>query len=892
MGNIGYNERAWAIDVISAINLACAHRYPHISRAGGEESLAIRKSRTLFPDVTLYADRNATLVRHGWELKMPDTPIDDPALVANATEKARSLNTDSFLLWNVTDAALYVRKDDGFVIHKQWPSLSITTRADVKRKENIWRARLNEILADIDVMFEKGEVVGRSLDKEFTSDLLAHLIEIYTGPAADEIRRAAGRSRKIENGINTWWFADSEFSEADAPEVDYLWLARQTVTCWMARFLFSHTMKAVTPVADAIDHVATPEEALRIFEDIQTHTHRIPLFNNGVADTLIGEETWDGLLQLNTFLSSLKFQNIDQAIIADIQKGSADMAARRSRGQYGTPDRLAEFLVRLAVEERHEDVLDPCSGSGAIARATVDCKLEWGMDPASAAATTWAFDKHESQVWLSRMAMSSATTPYVEGRIARRDVFDIATLPGSAIAPGSRPRSIVSNLPFVRADRIAPEVKEHLDARFPDRPGRADLYAYILMHLAECLDEKGSLGVILSNAWSASQSGRELIAALERRGLYLNVVVRSGAGRWFRESDITTHLVIFTRTPEAPVTFATTMRDIHDLASADIARITRKILVGHRDRTGEVDLHAYDRQTFMDLLDLGLSPSAMFADLSWLGRMEPFTTPSARILDINRGERWGSNEFFYPRDSTSIEREYLRPVVRSSKSITGFDACPDGCAFVCTDSEAELESRSAQGALAHIRRFAEHRNNKGIPLSRVLRKKTDLPWYAAPEHGSAEFVISINPDRRLFVARMAQRCIVDQRLIRIERSGGHDPDLVHALLNSSFCLFQYEALGFPRALGALDLTPTTLCNSLRLPDPDLLDAAQTRSITEAFERLKARGVRDLEQDLADHTRRAFEHTVAKAFGFEDILPAILSSLQNFYAARKNTSRNS
>ncbi len=64
----GYNERAWAIDVISEINSYAATRSRAIVRAGGEYTVS-GQSGSLFPDVLLFGDSSGSLVQQGWELK-------------------------------------------------------------------------------------------------------------------------------------------------------------------------------------------------------------------------------------------------------------------------------------------------------------------------------------------------------------------------------------------------------------------------------------------------------------------------------------------------------------------------------------------------------------------------------------------------------------------------------------------------------------------------------------------------------------------------------------------------------------------------------------------------------------------------------------------------------
>lgn len=102
-----YNERAWAIDLISHINGFLSGANLSIKRASGENTLKTGQG-LFFPDVLLYEDQSSGKVLQGWELKMPDTPIDNYELIDNAKKKAHALGLNSFVVWNVSTAILYI----------------------------------------------------------------------------------------------------------------------------------------------------------------------------------------------------------------------------------------------------------------------------------------------------------------------------------------------------------------------------------------------------------------------------------------------------------------------------------------------------------------------------------------------------------------------------------------------------------------------------------------------------------------------------------------------------------------------------------------------------------------------------------------------------------------
>ncbi len=81
-----YNERSWAIDLIGHLKQLAIRHNRSIQDAGGEQTISA-EGGSLFPDVLLFGDRATARILQGWELKMPDTGIDDPEFRENAERK-------------------------------------------------------------------------------------------------------------------------------------------------------------------------------------------------------------------------------------------------------------------------------------------------------------------------------------------------------------------------------------------------------------------------------------------------------------------------------------------------------------------------------------------------------------------------------------------------------------------------------------------------------------------------------------------------------------------------------------------------------------------------------------------------------------------------------------
>lgn len=64
MMNVTYNERSWAIDVISSIEVYLSNRRWHFKGAGGENTIR-NENTNLFPDILLFEDSAKNIIVQG-----------------------------------------------------------------------------------------------------------------------------------------------------------------------------------------------------------------------------------------------------------------------------------------------------------------------------------------------------------------------------------------------------------------------------------------------------------------------------------------------------------------------------------------------------------------------------------------------------------------------------------------------------------------------------------------------------------------------------------------------------------------------------------------------------------------------------------------------------------
>lgn len=899
---LGYNERAWAIDVISEINRYCQTRRRAISHAGGEYGLEGRGNR-LYPDVILFGNHSRSVIHQGWELKLPDTSINDPALLKNAEEKARRLGLSSFLVWNARDALLYLKDPaDRFTPHTAWPTnVCITQRGDVSRQRDAWVAQLHAIIDQLNALLDQGTMRSAPPEDILNERLFVDLLDTHSIALAAALKAAQQRDVTFADELAVWWQANEiEFPHQRAEDA----LAQVALIQWINRLLFAHHLKRFNRAADVVDAIVpgTPiDHAVTIFETLTQRCDFSHVFRPTLGQRHLDPATWDALTHLNKLLKDFSLGEIEQDSLQNVIDCALSYARKKLAGQYSTPTPLADLLVRLTLKDRTQPVIDPCCGSGTLARAAYRLKRSVGLEVRDALATTWASDKFAIPLQLCSIGLSD---PLGMGEVIQVFQQDALTLtPGRGIvftephAGQSVTRelptmhAVVSNLPFVRFEdqkALNPWIAQSgvsLDKR-------SDLYAYLTLKLKDLLAPQGRMGLISSNAWLGTQWGAEFKKLL-LKNFVIRQVILCAQGRWFQNAEVVaTALILEKREHPAQdderIEFltTTTLIDTWQDATGGIDTLARLMRTPGATGPG-FTRQSYTRSAVDTLTAKGIGWNALFADWSWFPALAPHLVTVSSRFSVARGARRGWDEMFYPSPGQGIEPPYLQPVLKSARDIRGLIADADASAFCCSNSPDKLEALGHHGALGWIQHFSKRTNEKGKPLPEVLEQK-DLAWFEMSPHELADLVISMNPDHRLCVHRLATRSFVNQRLIRLSARADTFTDiaLCHALMNSSVAMLLIESVGFGRGLGALDLNARKISEHLHMLNPDSLTPTQRARILAAFQPLLTRDVCNLNDELTQPDRVAFDATVLESYGLGALQTPIRDTLLTLFHIRQ------
>lgn len=873
-----YNERSWAIDLIGHLKHLAAQTNRSIKDAGGEQTIRT-EGGSLFPDVLLFGDRVTARILQGWELKMPDTDIYDAELRENAEAKARALGLESFLLWNVSHAHLYVQNPDGGEFERlhAWADLSdITTRVAVVQNRGRWEALAAEIFSHLNDMFDRGTLRGRQFIDAYRSGGVTALIMENAGQVEEALNSAANQDALLRAEMTLWWDRyRAEYAGGSMVQV----LAKAVISNWIGKILFGQILREKDARAQRVEAISddmTPDKALNLFRELSEDCNFWTIFSNSLALSAIPESVWNQLKQFNHLLSDLRVGSVDQAQLSTVLEATVEVAVRKLRGQYTTPIELARLLVCLCVRNIEEDrLLDPCCGSGTIVRAALEQKLGVGVPADQAAEAIFAGDQDPQAIQIATFALANPNLMHIPLRIFQRDAFDLT--PDTVIELRNPTNgdlftetlgsfeAITSNLPFVAQEgrRRYGNALERVVATMGEEgerfTRRADISAYLPFALYPLLADGGRLGIIITNAWLGTDWGDAFYNLLSRY-YDLKSVITSGAGRWFQNSEVVTNILILEKKTSGVlhgnVNYVVLTRPLEELADDEATKIAAAQIELGQTQNDTMTIRSVSLADLTRYRQLGLGGNAQFVNCDWV--LDLPLAPLKDLFTIRRGERRGMNALFYPRAGHGIEAEYIKPLAKSPSDFVRL-CCPAAKeAFSCSLTEEELADLGHTGALNWIRRFKTPENVERLGGS-------DQLWYEMKADTLTDLVMFINYGNRLFVGRVDPPAFADQRLVRLEPCVEVDIELCHALLNSTISMFIIEGMGFGRGLGALDLNKDRIEDFLHMLDPSQINQVGLARIKTAFAPLLARDVMNIADELEQADRQAFDDTVIAVF---------------------------
>lgn len=241
------NERSWAIQLIQEITSYVKGKPDFkIKRAGGETTINTGKQR-MFPDVLLFGDEKQSLILQGWELKMPDVPIDDNDFVTDSWRKADNLGLTSTVIWNFRYAIFYIKNEMNgkFEIAKKWDNSSFISenRDDVTLHQSEWLKTLFEVVDEVNRYFCLGTFKPLHTGETFVNSTSEAFVLQNKSVTAEYLKELGKKDSTLSNFIDLWW--DGASGEYIQDEKDaYVAYAKIILLDWINKITFAHIIRS------------------------------------------------------------------------------------------------------------------------------------------------------------------------------------------------------------------------------------------------------------------------------------------------------------------------------------------------------------------------------------------------------------------------------------------------------------------------------------------------------------------------------------------------------------------------------------------------------------------------------------------------------------------------
>ncbi len=613
------NERAWSGQIISWIKEAINNGTTIFQDATNDESLKLASGRTKFPDILLFTDKISGIVFNGWELKFPDTPVDDNEMLENALEKAERLKSDSFVTWNGAEAIIWKIIDNNYTVSsierlKVYPKeQGINSRNDLAERNNYnkheanLKQRLNEILHDLGQLYQNGELKN-------AINISSNIVEAVTQTALhfipqlkNKINELKGDDKTFRKDFNQWKIIESatlkilstssrRVEKVEPEEV----LAKFTYYKLIGKVLFyltlSENLSGKVSKLEMKNNKQVQNQLNSFFNQAKKIDYQA-VFESDFTDKIPFNEIIDELLyRLILVFNEFDFKILPTEVIGHILENLVPQEEKQKFGQYFTSETLANLVTFSAIKSRNDVVIDPTSGTGTFLNSFYNTlqffgnkshqqilNQIWGNDISHFPATLSVISLYKQKV------DDTANFP----RIIRKDFFTLnptqtITIPDNTDIdkinqiPIPKFDAVISNFPFIQQEDIPNEIlNTHFESEFAktqtaflngnkfDINGKSDYYIYCFYNSLKFLKANGVLSAITSNAWLGKNYGIQFKQFL-LDNFHIKYVVRSNAEHWFKDSKVSTIFITLEKgISKEPTKFVTVNSKLDDLFSND-----------------------------------------------------------------------------------------------------------------------------------------------------------------------------------------------------------------------------------------------------------------------------------------------------------------------------------
>lgn len=613
------NERDWAGQLISWIKSAIEHGTTVFEDATNDTGVKMESGRTKFPDVLLFTDKVSGIIFNGWELKFPDTAVDDAVMLDNALEKAKKLQSDSFVTWNGTEAVIWKIDTDNYSIDtlskiKEYQKeRSISTRDDLAdpvkfaHNETLLKQRANEILHDLGQLYTTGELKPAINITGNIIEAVRSASNIIIPQFQKAINECKGSNADFRKEFNQWKIYESSTLKILASS------SRRAETVVpeqiLAKFTFYNLIGKTLFYLTLCENLSGELENITITDVSNLKSTLFSYFDQAKAidyqaifkpyftdDISYSATTNKALFDLIHIFTDFDFRILPTAVIGNILENLVPKEEKQKFGQYFTPETLANLVAFPAVQTNQDNLFDPTSGTGTFLNAFYKIMAFHGNTNHSDLLNhIWGNDVSHFPTILSVINLYKQDVTQTDNfpRVTRDDFFNLNV--GNKVSfPDSKDYKkhielaipqfdgIASNFPFIQQEDIPNDVLTNFfrgefqaqqQAFLKDKTfkinERSDYFTYCVYNSFRFLKDGGVLSIITSNAWLGKEYRFQFKKFL-LDNFHIKYVVKSYAEHWFSDSQVSTVYAVFQKgANEEPTRFVTIDFKLKDYLSQD-----------------------------------------------------------------------------------------------------------------------------------------------------------------------------------------------------------------------------------------------------------------------------------------------------------------------------------
>ncbi len=617
--DIKRNERDWAGQLVSWIKSAIDRKTAVFQDVTNDTGVKMQSGRTKFPDILLFVDKISGVIFNGWELKFPDTAVDDVVMLENALEKAQKLHSDSFVTWNGTEAVIWHIADEKYSLDslskiKVYPKVpSISTRDDLAdpvkfaQHEPLLKERTEEILHDLDSLYRNG-ALKPALD--ISKNIISAIREASTiiiPQFQEAIIQEKGGNRSFRGEFNKWKIYESstlKILESSSRKKEHVIpeqvLAKFTFYNLIGKIIFyltlcenlSGELEPITP-----DKNRSAKDLLKSYFDeakkIDYQAIFRPYFTDSIEYSDLTDKTIYTLLEV---LTAFDFKVLPTEVIGHILENLVPDDEKQKFGQYFTNEVLAKLVAFPVIKTNRDVLFDPTCGTGTFLSSFYEILQTLGTtEHGELLRQIWGNDVSHFPAILSVINLYKQDVVATDNfpRVMRNDFFSLE-VGENVVFPDSHDHNkhidvpipffdgIASNFPFIQQEDIP---NDRLSAFFREQfqseqqaflkndtfkiNERSDYFTYCVYNADRFLKPDGCLSAITSNAWLGKEYGFQFKKFL-LDNFHIRYVVKSNAEHWFKDSQVSTIYFVLDKMQSCePTKFITLNRKLSELFVAE-----------------------------------------------------------------------------------------------------------------------------------------------------------------------------------------------------------------------------------------------------------------------------------------------------------------------------------